>query len=88
MPRYENSGPAVLTWYNDGKSGSGSSTFDLCRKCGKKHDGKPLPANMDPYHIGEPKGILSESDSPLVDEYDFDGYVCDTCGVAISPKNY
>jgi hypothetical protein len=43
---------------------------------------------MDTYHIGEPKGFLSESDSPLVDEDDFDGYVCNTCGVALSPKNY
>ena len=87
MPRVENAGPAVSRWHET--ADSGSSTFDLCRSCAFYYHGSALPPQLVPYNSGEPRGTLSaDVDSPLVDDYDLDGYQCDVCGAHLNTRNY
>ena len=86
MPRYANSGEAVNAWYEQWNQGS--STFDLCRPCGKRHDEQPLPKALEPYQAHEPRGALWEMESPLWEDYDFEGYRCNLCDVTLTPRNY
>lgn len=90
MPRYANVGPNVDIWYSN-NNGEGSSTFDLCVKCGEKYEDIAIPNGvLETYHKGEPLGMLEEFYSPLFEE-DVDiqfGYTCDICKCKLTPKNY
>ena len=87
MPRVENAGPAVCDWHET--ANSGSSTFDLCRSCAIYYEGSPLPRQLEPYNTDEPRGIVMVGvDTPLVDDYDLDGYQCDVCGAHLNTRNY
>lgn len=90
MPRYENGGLNVNKWYETDENGSGTSTFDLCAECGETHDGKMLAhVGISAYNVGEPDGILmGPVDTPLVDDYDLDGYTCEVCGIKLTSFNY
>lgn len=93
MPRIENAGPAVDEWCD--RTGSGSSTFDLCNRCWL-NDVWNEPAaqvvaeypDLAPYN-GEPVGETfeacgSESHPPYDDP---DNYSCAICGRTLTCKD-
>jgi len=83
MPRLENAGVVVDRFYQ--KTGSGTSTFDLCLDCANKYKGSALVSlPLAPYHKNEPAGILEgEVDHPNYDDCD---YKCDLCGKLLTNK--
>lgn len=87
MPRIANEGPKVDKWAET--SGEGSSTFDLCTTCFRRHgEGKPLPSKCQPYKSGEPRGNVCEIDGIDPTDAENDGYRCDVCDKPLHPGNY
>lgn len=85
MPRMANDGPEVSLWYESARS-EGSSTFDLCKRCAKRYAGQPLPRGCEPYHAGEPRGVLEEMEScPDIEDWDRS---CDVCNTRLRDDNY
>ena len=86
MPRIANEGTKVDAWAV--KTGEGSSTFDLCIRCFRVHDDKPLPRKCEPYHTGEPRGIVMQIDGIDAEEAELNGYRCEVCNTKLTPRNY
>lgn len=87
MPRYANNDSHGSTQVADfcTKTGNGSSTFDLCRRCGLDAEGEPLAAyNLSPYN-GEPAGVLTNVE--WHPDYDENDYVCECCGKPLTARD-
>lgn len=87
MPRVENLGPSVDEFC--GRTGNGSSTWDVCASCYRLHDleqgttevnHRLIPYNGDPD--GEERG--GNVDHPPYEDMD---YRCELCGKHLTSKD-
>jgi hypothetical protein len=75
----EASALALRQWNH--RTGNGSSGFDLCKRCARKFNGKPIKeSGLEPYN-GEPSLAhyilsVSEGEHP---SYDDEDYTCACC---------
>lgn len=90
MPRIANAGPVVDAWYDTESDGSGTSTWDVCRRCLKQIEKKGLTAfadKLEPYN-GDPMGTEIE-DVECHPDYteDCGQYECDCCGKVLTLRD-